>query len=202
MKISYFILRFIKKIKGSAIINSSIDQRSKIESGCQIVNVKMEKHSFCGYDCSIINCQIGKYCSISNRVIIGGGMHPIDWVSTSPVFYKGKDSVKTKFSTFERPEPKMTRIGNDVWIGEGVMIKQGVVIGDGAIIGMGSIVTKNVDPYTIVAGNPAKVIRKRFSEEVIEGLISIQFWNIDEKKLKYYAKFVREPAKFIDMVRK
>lgn len=200
MKINYFLSRIIKKMRGSSIIDSRIDRSSKVESGCQLVNVTMDKHSFCGYDCTLINCVIGSFCSISNGVVIGGGMHPINWVSTSPVFYKGRDSVKKKFSVYERDEPKKTYIGHDVWIGEKVLIKQGINIGNGAVIGMGSIVTKDVQPYEIVAGNPAKVIRKRFSDDIIYNLNIAKWWLLSEDELNKYAKYIKEPQKFIERI--
>ena len=96
MTISYLLAKVLKKIRGSAIVNSKIHKTSKVESGSHIVNTVFDRHSFCGYDCEIFNCDIGSFCSIANNVIIGGGMHPIDWVSTSPVFYEGRDSVKLK----------------------------------------------------------------------------------------------------------
>ena len=150
----------MKKIRGAAIKDSSIDCSSKVEAGSLVVGSTMGRYSFCGYDCKIINCEIGMFCSIADHVSIGCAQHPIDWVSTSPVFYKGRDSVKKKFSEFPRNIDLRTYIGNDVWIGENVLIKGGVKIGNGAIIGMGSIVTKNVGDYEIWAGNPARCIRK------------------------------------------
>ena len=86
MKIIYYWSKFFKKLKGKAVVNSSIHETSKVEAGSEIVNSTFDKHSFCGYDCEIINCDIGSFCSIANRVIIGGGMHPMHWVATSPVF--------------------------------------------------------------------------------------------------------------------
>lgn len=160
MKLLYYWSKFFKKIRGKSILNSLIHPTSKIEAGSEVVNSKFNKHSFCGYNCEIINCDIGAYCSIANNVIIGGGMHPLDWVGTSPVFYEGTDSVKAKFSEHQRPAAKKTFIGNDIWIGQYAILKQGIVVGDGAVIGMGSVVTKDVLPYSIVAGNPAREIRK------------------------------------------
>jgi len=189
-------------MSGKAILNSKIHKTSKVESGSQIINVTMGKHSFCGYDCTIINCEIGSFCSISNGVVIGGGMHPIDWVSTSPVFYQGRDSVKKKYSNHIREPQKRTHIGNDVWIGERVLIKQGIVIGHGAIIGMGSIVTKDVEPYTIVGGNPARFIRKRFAAEIVEDLLSIKFWDMVDQDLIKYAEYIKDPVQFIKEVKK
>ena len=129
-------------------------------------------------------------------------MHPMDWVGMSPVFYKGRDSVKAKFSEHKRPEPKKTIIENDVWIGHSVIIKQGITIGNGAVIGMGSIVTKDVAPYSIVAGSPAKEIRKRFAPEIIDKLQKIKWWEFDEDKLSKFAPFFTNPLKFISEVEK
>lgn len=196
-RISYYWAKFFKKLKGKAITNSIIHPTSKIEAGSEIVNSVFNKHSFCGYDCEIINCDIGSFSSIANRVIIGGGMHPLSWFSTSPVFYKGKDSVKAKYSEHVREEPKRTTIGNDVWIGEAAIIKQGVSIGHGAVVGMGSIVTKDVLPYSIVVGNPAKEIRKRFDKDTIKYLLESCWWDLDDSKLKDIARFANDVPKLI-----
>lgn len=196
-KILYYWSKFLKKMRCCAIVNSEIHKTSKIESGSHIVGSIMGKYSFCGYDCQIINTQIGAFCSIANNVVIGGAMHPISWVSTSPVFYKGRDSVKMKFSEFVRDENLRTVIGNDVWIGQNVLIKQGVNIGNGAIIGMGSIIVKDVPSYSIVAGNPARLIRMRFSPFIVESLEKSEWWNLSEEKLMLISKFIREPEKFI-----
>jgi len=98
----------------------------------------------------------------------------VEWVAMSPVFYEGRDSVKAKFSTHKREAPEITTIGNDVWIGINAIIRAGVTIGNGSVIGMGSIVTKDVDDFTIVAGCPAKIIRKRFYDDTINKLSKIK----------------------------
>jgi acetyltransferase-like isoleucine patch superfamily enzyme len=197
MKIKYLWVKLLKKIRGSAVKNCHIHRTSKIESGSHLVNSKMGKYSFCGYNCEIINCEIGSFCSIANNVVIGGAMHPINWVSTSPVFYEGRDSVRTKFSTHKRTPDKNTVIEHDVWIGEKSMIKQGIKIGIGAVIGMGSIVTKDVEPYSIVAGNPARLIRKRFDDETINLLLESKWWNFDDEKLLTIGKNIQNPKEFI-----
>lgn len=199
--LTYYWSKFFKKLRGEAIINSKIDRTSKIESGSLVVNSNMAKHSFCGYDCEILNTNIGSFCSIANGVIIGGGAHPIDWVSTSPVFYFGRDSVKAKFTNYKRTSPLVTIIGNDVWIGQNAILKQGIVVGTGAIIGMGSVVTKNVEPFTIVAGNPAKLIRKRFDDLLITELLESKWWDIDEKTLKSLASFIKTPNIFVEKLK-
>lgn len=196
-KLIYFWSKFIKKLHGSAIKNSVIDKTSKVEAGSEVVNSIMGKHSFCGYFCELINVEIGSFCSIANHVIVGGGMHPLEWVSTSPVFYEGKDSVKAKFSEHKRNEPLKTIIEHDVWIGERTIIKQGVRIGTGAVVGMGSVVTKDVDPYSIVAGCPAKEIRKRFDVDTTSLLLESKWWEFSDEKLVEYAKFFHDPSVFI-----
>ncbi len=197
----YFWSKLLKKLRGSAIVNTTIHKTSKVESGSHVVNTTFDKHSFCGYDCKIENCDIGSFCSIANHVIIGGAFHPMEWVSTSPVFYEGRDSVKAKFSIHKRESVKRTTIGHDVWIGEGALIKQGVIIGDGVVVGMGSVVTKDVNPYTIVAGCPAKLIRKRFDTKIIEELLEIKWWEFSDKILKGYAQYFINPADFIERVK-
>lgn len=197
MTLQFIWAKITKKLRGSAISNSKIHHTSKIESGSNVVYTTMDKHSFCGYDCEITNCKIGSFTSIANGVVIGGGMHPIDWVGTSPVFYEGRDSVSAKFSEFQREEVKTTLIGHDVWIGRNTLIKQGVTIGNGAVVGMGSVVTKDVAPYAIVGGNPAKLIRYRFSDEIIEKLITSKWWELDENDLKMYAKDITHPENFL-----
>ena len=99
-------------------------------------------------------------------------------------------------------EDKNTFIGNDVWIGQNVIVKQGVSIGTGAVIGMGSIVTKNVEPYSIVAGCPAKEIRKRFDEITVKKLLESNWWNYKDEDLFKYAKFFNDPEKFIFEIQK
>jgi acetyltransferase-like isoleucine patch superfamily enzyme len=200
MGLTYYWSKIIKKLRASAILNSEIHKTSKVESGCNVVNTTMDKHSFCGYDCEIANTDIGSFCSIANGVIIGGGAHPLKWVSTSPVFYEGRDSVKAKFSEHKREPVKRTIIGHDVWSGQNVLIKQGVQIGTGAVIGMGSVVTKDVAPYTIVAGVPAKPIKKRFDGMVITKLLQSKWWDFEEARLKDIAQHFNSVDEFIKRI--
>lgn len=197
MNVKYIWNKLLKKLRGTAIANSSIHKTSKVEAGTQFVNSSIDRYSFCGYDCKILNCDIGAFCSLADGVIIGGAQHPIEWVGTSPVFYKGKDSVKKKFSEFEPPKAKRTFIGNDVWIGDRAIIKGGVSIGNGSIIGMGSVVTKDVGPYEIWAGNPARFIRNRFDPEIITKLNQMQWWDFSDGILLEKAKKIKNPKDFL-----
>ena len=117
--------------------------------------------------------------------MVGMGSHTLDKLSTSPIFTEKCNSTRHKWTEVSTNNPyKRVKVGNDVWIGTKVMIMGGVTVGDGAVIGAGSIVTKDVPPYAIVAGVPAKVIRYRFSSEVIDLLEKIQWWNFSPNVLK------------------
>lgn len=193
MTIQLIYSKILKKMRGNAIKRSTIDRTSKVESGSTVYDSKIDRHSFCGYDCSILNCEIGAFCSIGHRVSIGGAAHPAKFVSTSPVFLSHKDSVQAKFAQHAFLPELKTRIGHDVWIGEGVFIKAGVHIGHGAIVGMGSVVTRDVPPYAIVAGNPARLIRMRFDDKLIAGLLEMAWWNLPEAELRRIAVHFNDP---------
>lgn len=202
MKLAYLWSKFFRKSRLSAITRSTIAPSAKVESGSHVVSSTMDRHSFCGYDCEIYCCDIGAFCSIANGVSIGGGRHPMEWVGMSPVFYEGRDSVKAKFSSHARLPTKRTTVLNDVWIGRSALIAQGVRIGNGAVVGMGSVVTKDVPDYAIVAGSPARIVRMRFDEKLIQALLRIRWWDFPDEKLRRYATFFTDPQRFIAEVSK
>jgi virginiamycin A acetyltransferase len=119
---------------------------------------------------------IGKFCQIATgvRFIMNGGNHAINGFSTFPFAAFGDEWSSVSLNAESKGD---TIIGNDVWIGNSVTIMPGIAIGDGAIIATNSVVTKNVDPFCIVGGNPAKLIRKRFNEETIQALLKIKWWD-------------------------
>jgi acetyltransferase-like isoleucine patch superfamily enzyme len=127
---------------------------------------------------------IGAFCSFAENITIYlGGNHRTDWVTTYP-FGHIHHNVFSNFDGFGHPKSKGdVLIGNDVWIAANVTIMSGVKIGDGAIIANNSHVIKDVDPYTIVGGNPAKKIKKRFSEEDIEKLLELKWWDMDDNTI-------------------
>ena len=198
--IQYILNKIQKKMRLSAIKESNVHPTSKIESGSIFYHSFMDKYSFCGYDCEISFSDVGAYCSISSNVIIGATQHPIDWTSTSPVFFNNRDSIRKKFSRYERESPIHTYLGNDVWVGNGCFLKAGITVGTGAIIGMGSVVTKDVPPYAIVAGNPAKLVRMRFEKHVIALLLESEWWMLSDDKLSDLSRHIKDPEKFVNAI--
>lgn len=199
--LSFLWAKLMKKLPGSAIRNSTFEQSCRIHAQSMVYSVNMGRHSYCGYGCYVVNCDIGRYCSIAEGVTIGSNGHPIDWVSTSPAFYGAQDgafagelATTLKFDT----DAPRTHIGNDVWIGKNALLKAGITVGNGAVIGMGSVVTRDVPAYAIVAGNPARIIRMRFPEELIERLQNSRWWDLEPETIKKYASFMDRPKEFLD----
>jgi acetyltransferase-like isoleucine patch superfamily enzyme len=123
--------------------------------------------------------KVGAYCSFAKEVqIFLGGNHRIDWISTYPF-----NSVLHKKSKGHPQSKGDVIIGNDVWIGWGATIMSGVTIGDGAVIGAEAVVAKDVAPYTVVVGNPACEVKKRFDDETIEYLLELKWWDWEEDKI-------------------
>jgi acetyltransferase-like isoleucine patch superfamily enzyme len=172
---------FSNQISKSAVLNGY----NKFSKGAAFSG-EMGLGSYVGEN-STINARVGKFCSISNNVNVLDTVHPTsEYVSTSPSFYSTGMQNHLSFvkenifdeKVFADHECKYAvTIGNDVWIGSGVIINPGVKIGDGAIIASGAVVVKDVAPYTIVGGVPAKIIRKRFDVEIVEFLLKFKWWD-------------------------
>ena len=176
------------------LVDTTMSEKSEFGRRNLIRNTKIGKGSYTGTNTIIKNADIGKYCSISWNVSVGGGNHDYTNVSMyTDYWYKRTFGIEIKE---KKSETLRTVIGNDVWIGSGVNIINGVSIGDGAVIGAGSIVTKDVPPYSIVIGVPGKVYKKRFSDEVIELLEKLKWWNWEEKRIINNIGFLRsKPSK-------
>lgn len=146
-----------------------------------------------GIGYSLRDAKIGKFTSIGFNFKVISATHPLNRLSTYPGFFgtgnpimwkSGSDDGFEEYIKNPRDPKYSVIIGNDVWIGDNVMVKGGITIGDGAIIGFGAIVTKDVPPYAIVGGCPAKIIRYRADEETIERLGHLKWWDLDEETLK------------------
>ncbi len=157
-------------------------------------NYSIGLHSYVSFNSIIYNCKIGNYCSIGPNVVIGYGDHPLTLITTSPFIYLNNKILSQKeIELILKDHFNQVIIKNDVWIGANVYIKNGVTVGNGAVIGAGSVVTKDVGDYDIVVGTPARSIRKRFVPEIIELLLKIEWWNLDENFLTNYKNVILKP---------
>lgn len=174
------------------ILKTNLDKYINVASQCYLREVKINKFSYVSQNSFLINTNIGKFCSLAPGLISGPGEHPNNFVSTSPMFFF-KDY---KFSFADKDyfeHNKEVNIGHDVWIGARAFIKNGIKVGHGSIIASGAVVVKDVPDYAIVGGVPARIIRFRFTEDIISKLLKIQWWNWSIKKLqKAYLLFTTE----------
>ncbi|MBT5935168.1 CatB-related O-acetyltransferase [uncultured Sulfurimonas sp.] len=186
--IKFFLQK--RKFPDSKIyFNASVDNKSKlgkhsvIFSNVTLVNSTIDDYSYVQKNTEIVNAQIGKFCSIASNVAVGLANHPMNLISTSPIFYDNTQPLPFFFTTipYKGELSPQTTIGSDVWIGQGAMIKAGITLGVGAVIGAGAVVTKNVEPYSVVAGVPARHIKYRFDEKLRELLLKSKWWELDEK---------------------
>lgn len=165
--------------------NAVIEASATLPKGCLY---KMGAFSYHSGTCNA-NLSVGRYTSIAVRFKPFGSAHPVSWLTTNPISYANHHQSLNKDAGLSNP-PKAkyfkekfgdvtTFVGNDVWIGEDVLFKPGIRIGDGAVVASRSILTKDVPPYAIVGGSPAKVIKMRFEADIVERLKKLQWWNID-----------------------
>jgi len=164
-----------------------------------ISETSIDDFSYTSENCQIIYSSIGKFVNIASYVRLNPGQHPMKWASQHHMLYRremfGFGVDDRDFFNWRRE--KTVSVGNDVWIGHNVTIMGGVTIGDGAVIGSGAIVTKDIPPFAIAVGNPAKVIRYRFSDEIIQELQKIAWWNWEYNKIENSLKEFKDINKFI-----
>lgn len=149
-----------------------------------VLNSFIDDYSYVNSNSKLRNTTIGKFCSIGPNVQIVLGKHPSNLVSSHPMFYSNNKPFKTFSDKTYINEFDNVEIGHDVWIGEGVLIPGGIKVGNGAIITARSVVTKDVEPYSIVGGVPAKHIKFRFEESFIKDINNSEWWNWDSVKLR------------------
>ena len=168
-------------IKSIIPLNLNVGRFVIIEKKCNIEKgiLSIGDGTYIGSGTYINHCKsIGKYCSIAKGVGIGVGNHPIDRVYTTPLFYNSYRGIIDKTTYDFKIEDESVVIGNDVWIGYNAIILNGIKIGDGAIIAAGAVVNKDVEPYSIVGGVPAKHLKYRFNKEIINELIDKGIGNL------------------------
>jgi phosphonate metabolism protein (transferase hexapeptide repeat family) len=173
--------------ESTEMIESRLGKYGYVLKGCRLENTQMDDYSYCGEYCIMQNASMGKFVNVAAMVRIGATQHPIERASLHHFTYRRKmygfDS-EDDIEFFEKRRDKKVIIGHDVWIGHGAVIMPGVTIGNGAVIGSGSVVTKDVEKYSIVAGVPAKKIRYRFSQDIIDKFEEINWWDWSHEKIK------------------
>ncbi|MBS5021131.1 MAG: CatB-related O-acetyltransferase [Alistipes sp.] len=183
--------------------NNHLDKKTVIYRNAKIRGSEVGAYSYVSPNTVIENAQIGRFCSISDHCRIGMGTHNTDQISTSPIFTQKVNGTKARWvdkNVNDSPFRKV-RVGNDVWIGSRAMILGGVTVGDGAVVGAGAVVTKDVPAYAIVAGVPAKVIKYRFPERLIELLMDFKWWYYPEDVLKeHISRFQKKDISEEDLI--
>lgn len=184
-----------------------IADNNTFESGCRlggpayIGGSSFGAYSYVEVGCRVSLANVGRFCSIGPFAVIGLAEHPGDYVSTHPYFYRhlphiGYDLVNAD----QHQDLTRTTLGHDVWVGHGAIVKGGVTIGHGAIIGAGAIVTHDVPPYAVVAGVPARVLRYRFEQPVIDALLASRWWDRELDWLRRHATEMRDVDRFLRLL--
>ena len=160
---------------------------TEVGARTQLLDVALDDYSYVVNDSEIAYTTFGKFCSIAAMTRINPGNHPMDRASQSHFTYRAStyfpgERDEAEFFTWRRACPVI--IGHDVWVGHGAIILPGRSVGTGAVVAAGAVVTKDVAPYAIVAGNPAQVIRQRFSDTIALRLQRLAWWNWDHERLR------------------
>lgn len=166
-------------------------------------NLEIGAYSYLGSGCDIRSATIGRFCSLGRRIVMAQAEHPLDTVTTHPVAFNPKTAFSDDayFADIARLRPvdipEEVKMGHDVWIGEGAFIRSGVTIGTGAVIAARAVVVKDVEPYAIVAGVPAKPIRYRLPQELIGRMLASEWWTLD---LRGHGDLLGKPEAFLDAI--
>lgn len=184
----------------SHIINSYAGEWVSIGGHNKILESKIGDYSYTMEDVTVNYTEIGKYCSIASHVCINPVQHPMDRVTQHHMTYRRVAydlATQDDEEFFNWRRTQTVKIGHDVWIGHGAIIMKGVTIGTGSVVASGAVVTKDVPPYTIVAGVPAKPLKRRFSEETSRQLLKIAWWDWSREKLQKHFDELNDVEAFL-----
>lgn len=183
------IVGFSASIRSYCDKNSRFSEWNKISSSSEVIQSCLGRFTYLAR-ASVKFSDVGSFCSIGPDAMVGGlGKHPVDWMSTHPAFFSTKMQSGSSFvqnDFFE--EIHRTTLGSDVWIGARAIVLDGISIGNGAVVAANSVVTNDVDAFSVVGGVPAKTIKMRFEDKVIELIQRSQWWDKPEKELELIAK--------------
>lgn len=174
---------------------------TEVADFCSIAESSLDDYSYVMERSTIIYSIIGKFVNIASDVRINPGNHPMDWVSQHHFMYRRRRygfAEKDDGTFFNWRRMQQVHIGHDVWIGQRSTIMPGISIGNGAVIGSGSVVTKNIDPYAVVAGNPARPLRYRFPERIRQVLEEIGWYHWDHETIKERLDDFRDIRLFLE----
>ncbi|WP_157798770.1 CatB-related O-acetyltransferase [Chryseobacterium geocarposphaerae] len=185
----------------SKLINVVFGKYNWIGINVTIINSSVDDFSYIAEGSVICETKIGKFCSIGPNVRIAPGKHPTHtFASTHPSIYSNPYNLLKNFSKEDIFEYKKdVVIGNDVWIGANAIILNGVKIGDGAIIGANTVVTSDVESYAIVVGSPSKLVKHRFSEEEIDYLLKLKWWDKSHEWIQLNSENLCDIKKLINL---
>lgn len=169
----------------SRVDDSTLAEHVRVDRNNQIFRSQVGRFSYTGMNTVLMHANVGAFCSIAWNVTVGGANHDYCRMSQHSFLYNDCDQIRpadetSKYNRFA----ELVEIGNDVWIAAGAAVTRGVVVGDGAVIAANAVVTKDVPPYAIVAGSPAKIIKYRFTHEIIELLNQVRWWHWPVEKIK------------------
>lgn len=183
----------------SLVLNSEIGSYVRVFRRAVVSRSKVGSYSYIGEGSTVIKTSLGKFCCVGPGCVLGPGLHPTrSFVSVHPAFYSTRKQVGMTFVDRDYwQEQEYVIVGNDVWIGTNVIVLAGVTIGDGAVIGAGAVVTKDVPPYAVFGGVPAKLIRNRFDKETVDYLMQFRWWDKDLEWLEANALRFHDIAEFV-----
>lgn len=182
---------------GDVMNNVSLGKHSKLYHKYSLSNVSIGHYSYIGRNSYVDNTTIGNFCSIGPNFTCGIGIHSVNSLSTAPCFYSTRKQCGYSFSSKDKCDEVLpVTIGSDVFVGANVTILSGVSIGDGAVVAAGAVVVKDVPPFAIVGGVPAKIIRFRFSNDIINKLLDIKWWNWSDEQLPFVEQYFESPESF------
>lgn len=177
---------------------STISAYCRLYRHARVVGSHIGNYTYISEHSVVSWSDVGKFCSIGPRCLVGGlGRHPTKWISTHPLFYSTRRQVELSFvSSNLFDELPRTTIGNDVWLGARSIVLDGVNVGDGAIVAAGAVVSRDVEPYAIVGGVPAKLIRHRFPADARSALTTLRWWDEDGSTLEMVADRFTEKSEW------
>ncbi|HYP15787.1 MAG TPA: CatB-related O-acetyltransferase [Opitutus sp.] len=173
------------------LFGSTLADHVSLQREVSATDANIGRYTYVGRGAYLNLVTVGAFSSIGPAVLAGLGDHPVDLGTTSPALYSTRRQCGETFARADLfPERRPIVIGNDAWLGAGVFVRDGVTIGDGAIVAAGAVVTRDVPPYAIVGGTPAKLIRYRFDEATIARLLALAWWSWPDERIRSAQPFL------------